>query len=229
MTSFSDLISIILYIFILAITVFIIVYASLQIRNYNDIVTSEIQLSKKTHIIKWIIISILSVILCTFIYNQVFNTLKEDKNNNETKYKRILANLQQALIYTISLNDESSYKTEEDFAHSLIYGYPVNNTYYFEIDNTPELSFTDEETEKYNLQEYKNKPSFTRADGILISVIKFKKGCKNIDTENLLNSDCVLEADVNHFQLPNKNGLDRAYFAIDGIYNTVKTNYEFFE
>lgn len=224
----SNLISIVLYFFIIAITIFILIYASLQIRNFNDIVTTEYTTTRKIQIIKWSIIILLCILVFIFFYKQIFNEQNQDNVSSNNKYKNTLINLQKSLAIKISSNDSDIYNSSEELAQELIFGSSVKQIYYFETETMQASEFTQEKIYKYNLKSFQNNPTILRNDGLLISIIKFNKGCQNIDIDNIENSDCVIEADANNFSPPNIRGQDRALFAINGNYNIIKTDMDFF-
>lgn len=224
----SNLISIVLYFFIMAITIFIIIYASLQIRNYNDIVTTEYTTTKKIQLIKWCIIILLCIWLFFFFYKQIFNEINSNTEISNNKNKMILSNLQKSLAIKISDFDEKIFINKEELIQELIFGSNIKKLYYYETGTIPASKFTQEEINLYNLKEFQNNPTILFNNGILMSIIKFEQGCNNIDTDNIENSDCIIEADANNFSPPNIRGEDRALFAINGNYNIIKTDMDFF-
>ena len=75
----------------------------------------------------------------------------------------------------------------------------------------------------YKLKDFKDKPTLVNYEGVLMSIIKFKNGCKYTNSQFIGKSDCIIEVDLNHYEAPNQIGQDRVLFAIDGKNNTIVT------
>ncbi|MBQ8887206.1 MAG: hypothetical protein IJY61_05840 [Candidatus Gastranaerophilales bacterium] len=184
----------------------------------------------KTKLFKMIIIVIVSILLLAFIYNKIllsfisYNASDIDKEN----YSYAVSDLTDALNLEFAVYGNETYSTAEDLALSLNYRLPIKSLYYIRTKDNEPIAFNSYEIFQYRLKEFQNRPTLIGYDGTLMSIIKFKEGCKYVNSKLIGKSDCIIEVDVNHFLPPNQIGKDRVLFAIDGITNSIKTDNNYF-
>lgn len=130
---------------------------------------------------------------------------------------KIVSILNEATILDYKLENKTNIGSIEDFMNSIIRRTPSVKLYAYYYDGIQTLNFSKSEIKKKNLNEIENKPTifFTNYNS-MFSVIKFKNGCSFYDSENVLNSDCVILIDANGIKPPNVHNADRAYLYIKG-------------
>lgn len=227
---FSELIIFIFSIVILILCVFVAVHATIQIKNSQLMLTKDKSPKHKKKVFKLVNIIVIAVFIFLFMFFKVisnFNSYKASEFEKDN-YSTTIAELNDALNLEFNVYGKDTYSSANDLALSLDFRLPVKNIYYVGSNEEEPMRFESYEILKYNLKEFTNKPTLVTYDGTLMSIIKFKEGCKYINTKYIGKSDCILEVDVNHFEEPNQIGKDRVLFAIDGINNTVKTDSNYF-
>ena len=184
----------------------------------------------KTKVFKTIILIIISILLLAFIYNKAlssFNSYKASDIDKEN-YSYAVSDLTDALNLEFAVYGNETYSTAEDLALSLNYRLPIKTLYYTRTRDNEPVAFSSYEIFQYRLNDFQNRPTLISYDGTLMSIIKFKEGCRYINNKYIGQSDCIIEVDVNHFLPPNQIGKDRILFAIDGITNTIRTDHNYF-
>lgn len=232
MGGLSELVTIIFSVVVLILSIFVIVHATIQIKNSQLMLTKDKEQSssdrKKLHRhINIIIIAIFMFALMFLKVIQNFNSYKASEYEKDN-YAISVSDLNDALNLEFSVYGKDTYSSDKDLALSLDFRLPVKNLYYVATRDEETMQFQSYEILKYRLKEFQNKPTLITYDGILMSIIKFKEGCKYVNTKYIGKSDCIIEVDVNNFDEPNQIGKDRVLFAIDGLNNTVKTDSNFF-
>lgn len=232
MGGLSEIVTIIFSVVILILSIFVIVHATIQVKNSQLMLTKDKKQSPKnkkdTH--KHINIIVIAIFIFALMFLKVvkqFNSYKASELEKDN-YVITVADLNDALNLEFSVYGKDTYSSADDLALSLNFRLPVKNLYYIgdKIEDT--MQFESYEILKYKLKEFQNKPTLVTYDGILMSIIKFKQGCKYVNTKYIGKSDCIIEVDVNHFDEPNQIGKDRVLFAIDGLNNIVKTDSNYF-
>lgn len=228
MIDYTQIMSMVLYFFITIIIVFLLVHSSLQMQNIQIFFTPERIKTDRKKTGRNIIIIVFCLIAFFLIYNQTLDNMSSAQKSKESQYKELLGRMYDSLLLIISINEENSYDSAEKLANTLMLRYPVKKSYYLNLNKYKTYKFTKSEIKKYRLEDFVNKPTIVRYDGILVSIIKYENECNYVNTRYLGNSDCIIEVDINSFKEPNEIGKDRTIFAIDGRHNTIKADKNFF-
>lgn len=230
MGGLNDIIMGTFYVVLLVLCIFVVIHSTIQMKSSMLMIQKDSKSKDKKKLFKIIFIIIISIILLAFIYNkalQSFNSYKASEIDKEN-YTYAVADLTDALNLEFALYGNETYSTAEDLALSLNYRLPIKNIYYIRTKYDEPVSFSPNEIFQYRLNDFKNRPTLVSHDGTLMSIIKFKEGCRYVNSKLIGKSDCIIEVDVNHFLPPNQIGKDRVLFAIDGITNTIKTDHNYF-
>ena len=230
MGGLNDIIMGTFYVVLLVLCIFVVIHSTIQMKSSMLMIQKDSKSKDKKKLFKIIFIIIISIILLAFIYNkalQSFNSYKASEIDKEN-YTYAVADLTDALNLEFALYGNETYSTAEDLALSLNYRLPIKNIYYIRTKYDEPVSFSPNEIFQYRLNDFKNRPTLVSHDGTLLSIIKFKEGCRYVNSKLIGKSDCIIEVDVNHFLPPNQIGKDRVLFAIDGITNTIKTDHNYF-
>ena len=218
------------YIVLFLLCVFVVIHSTLQMKNSSLMLQKDATPKDKKKFLKVILLVILSILLLSFVYSKVlesfnsYNASEIDKEN----YSYAVSDLTDALNLEFALYGNETYSTAEDLALSLNYRLPIKSLYYIRTRYDEPVVFSNYEVFQYRLNEFQNRPTLVSHDGMLMSIIKFKEGCRYINSKLIGKSDCIIEVDVNHFSPPNQIGKDRVLFAIDGITNTIKADHNYF-
>ena len=230
MTNLAEIITNVFYIILLTLCIFIIVHASLQIKNSQYAFTSHSKKQKvdKTKMVKIIIIGIAIFIA---IYFKVINGFSSYQANDSVveSYKNTVEELNYALTLEFSTYKGGSYTSAKKVAKFIELQLPIKNSYYMSSEYGEIEELSKYEILKYKLDDFVNKPTLVTYDGILMSIIKFNKGCEYANKRNIAKSDCIIEIDTNHYDQPNQIGQDRVLMAIDGKTNEIVTDPNFFK
>lgn len=230
MGGLNDIIMGTFYIILLVLCIFVVIHSTLQMKTIMLMLQKDSSQNDKTKLFKMIIIVIVSILLLAFIYNKIllsfisYNASDIDKEN----YSYAVSDLTDALNLEFAVYGNETYSTAEDLALSLNYRLPIKSLYYIRTKDNEPIAFNSYEIFQYRLKEFQNRPTLIGYDGTLMSIIKFKEGCKYVNSKLIGKSDCIIEVDVNHFLPPNQIGKDRVLFAIDGITNSIKTDNNYF-
>lgn len=232
MGGLSGIVTIIFFIVILVLSVFVVVHATIQVKNSQLMLTKNNKQSSfdRKNFHKHINIIIVAIMLFIFMFFRTINHFNSYKASEYEKdnYAITVADLNDALNLEFSVYGKDTYSSADDLALSLNFRLPVKSLYYIGDKLEDTMQFESYEILKYKLKEFQNHPTLVTYDGIMMSIIKFKQGCKYVNTKYIGKSDCIIEVDVNHFDEPNQIGKDRVLFAIDGVNNSVKTDSNFF-
>lgn len=229
MTNLAEIITNVFYIILLTLCVFIVVHASLQIKNSQYAFTSHSKKQKadKKKMIKIIIIGIAIFIAIYFKVISGFSSYKASNSMVES-YKNTIEELNFALTLEFSTYKGGSYSSARKIARFIKSQLPIKSSYYISSEYEEEEQFSKYEILQYKLDDFLNKPTLVTYDGVLMSIIKFNEGCEYTNKRNIAKSDCIIEVDTNHYEKPNQIGQDRVLMAIDGINNTVITDSNFY-
>ena len=228
MINFAELISFFFYIVLLIICIFIVVHASLQIKNSTytfkrDTINNTFNKKKMKKVL------IVAAVMFTVIFFKVatFSLYKTDQYSINN-YKEAVQELNDALSLEFSTAKNKSFNTAEDIALFINKQLPIKAMYYVGSNYEEMEKFSKYEVLQYKLADFEDRPTLTTYDGVLMSVIKFHDGCKYVNKRNIAKSDCLIAVDVNHYAKPNQIGQDRTIFAVDGESYTIKTDPNFF-
>ena len=228
MINFAELISFFFYIVLLIICTFIVVHASLQIKNstYTFKIDEAKSPFNKKKMKKVLIVAVIffAVLFFKIITFSFYKTDQYSINN----YKDTVQELNEALSLEFSAAKNKSFNTAEDIARFIYKQLPVKSMYYVGSNYEEMDKFSKYEIMQYNLSDFEDRPTIVTYDGVLMSVIKFREGCKYVNRRNIAKSDCIIAVDVNHYTKPNQIGQDRTIFAVDGENYTIKTDPNFF-
>ncbi|MBQ4123396.1 hypothetical protein IJD44_06720 [bacterium] len=231
MENLTDIISTIFGIVIIVLSIFVAVHASMQIKVAQIMLTSDKEPEKKKEIFKLVNIVIIAVVLFSFMYFKTIKTFSTYKTTNVEfeHYQTAVSDLNDILNIEFSVYGDSNYTTAEDLAILIYNKLLIKDLYNIYFEDGEINTFSKKEISKYKLEDFKDKPTLTTYDGMLMSIIKFKEGCQYVNPKLIGKSDCIIEVDVNHYAEPNQIGRDRTLFAIDGIHNIVRTDSNFFK
>lgn len=229
MINFTEIITNVFYVILLVLCIFVIVHASLQIKNSQYSYTSH-KTKQKTDKKKMIKIIIIGVVIFLAIYFKVVNNVASYKADESTidTYKNTIEELNYALSLEFSAYKGGTYSSANKLARFIETQLPIKNAYYVEIPNEEKQELSKYEILKYKLNDFVEKPTLVTYDGILMSVIKFNKGCQYVNKRNIAKSDCIIEIDANHYGEPNQIGQDRVLMAINGNNNEIIVDSNFF-
>ena len=218
------------YIILFVLCVFVVLHSTLQMKNSMLMVQKDASPKDRKQFFKIIIMVVVSILLLSFVYTKVLQTLNSYTASDLDKesYSYAVADLTDALNLEFAVYGNETYSTAEDLALSLNYRLPIKTVYYTKTKDSEPIAFSSYEILKYRLNEFQNRPTLISYDRTLMSIIKFKEGCKYVNSKFIGKSDCIIEVDVNHYEEPNQIGKDRVLFAIDGITNTIKTDNNYF-
>ncbi len=155
--------------------------------------------------------------------------------------KKAFSSANQALKYNKEREGNNNYDNLDDFARIFAKSMPVIDVKYLDVTLKRRQNFNDKtlidtkiytkdnnyspkEIKDYNLKDYENKPIITTADGMLYIFTKFEKGCNKVDIEEVENSSCLIDVDVNGIKKHNRkkfdpkkpDATDRYTFIVDG-------------
>lgn len=231
MINFTDLMGIAFFLVLLVLCLFVVVHTVLQINTcqYNTFSTGSGKNKKEQN--KMYKILIIGVALFVCILFKIMSNATAYKANTEAvdTYKDTVAELSVALSLGFSnQDDEDLYSSAQKLAKLINSQLPIMESYYLESQYNPYNEFAKTEIYQFNLNDFVNKPTLVTYDGILMSVIKFKEGCKYTNKTFIGKSDCLIEVDINHYNKPNQIGQDRTLLAIDGKRNKIIADKNFF-
>lgn len=219
-----------LYVILLVICVFITVHASLQIKNNQFSYTSKnVKTKKDLKKMKKIIVIAISIALC--IYFKILNNISSFNANTSVieNYKTVIEELNYSLSLEFVTYKGGTYSSAQKIASFIENQLPIKSSYYFSSSYGDFDEISKYEILKYKLDDFVGKPTLVTYDGILISIIKFNKGCEYTNKRNIAKSDCIIEVDVNHYEEPNQIGQDRVLMAINGNTNEIIADTNFFK
>ena len=155
--------------------------------------------------------------------------------------KKAFSSANQALKYNKEREGSNNYDNIDDFARIFAKSMSVIDVKYLDVTlknrqnyngrtlidtkiYTKDNKFSSKEIKNYNLKEYEGKPILIIADGMLYMFTKFEKGCNKVDIEEVENSSCLIDVDVNgikkhnrkKFDPKNPNATDRYTIIVDG-------------
>lgn len=230
MTNLTEIITNVFYIVLLVLCIFIVVHASLQIKNSQYAFTSHTK-KRKSDKKKLVKIIVIAIAISFAIYFKIISGFSSYKANNSIieSYKNTVEELNFALNLEFSSYKNGTYTSARKVARFIESQLPIKSSYYIssEYEETEQLSKY--EILQYKLNDFVDKPTLVTYDGILLSIIKFNKGCEYVNKRNIAKSDCIIEVDTNHYEKPNQIGQDRVLMAIDGKNNTVITDSNFYK
>ena len=231
MTNFADLITIFFFAVLLVLCIFVVVHATLQIKNcqYNTFSTSPVENKKNKN--KMIKILVIGLILFACILFKIMTNISSFKASEDIidNYKNTTTELNMALSLEFSTYKDCSYSSAEKLAKFIYTQLPIMDTFYLKTRYTTNNEFSKNEIYQFNLKDFVDKPTLLTYDGILMSIIKFKEGCNYVNKAFLGKSDCLIEVDANNYNKPNQIGQDRTLFAIDGKNNKIIADRNFLE
>lgn len=229
MINFTELLTTAFYVVLLIICVFIVVHAALQIKNNQYTFKIEPNKKKKNDN-KMIKIIVIGLVLFSAIFFKILNSASSFKASASVidNYQETVEQLDAALSLEFSAYKGGTYTSASKLAHFMNRQLPIKSAYYLFDAYGDVESFSKYEIMKFKLDEFENNPTLITYDGVLMSIIKFKEGCKYINKKIIGKSDCIIEIDVNNFAEPNQIGQDRTLFAIDGENNSIYADYNFF-
>ena len=205
-------------------------HATLQINNNQVLFSTSKADSKKnkSRTIKTIIVAL--ALFCCLAYKIVASIYAYNASDTVIdSYKDTTTELNMALSLEFSTYKGGTYTSAQKIAKFLNNQLPIMKHYYLKNKRGGFNNFSNQEIYKYKLQDFVNKPTLVTYDGLLMSIIKFKEGCKYVNKAFIGQSDCLIEIDVNYFDKPNQIGQDRTLFAINGNNNTIITDPNFFK
>ena len=229
MKNFSDLITIFFFAVLLVLCIFVIVHATLQIKNSQySFSTANTYANPKKAKNKMLKIIIIALVISIGLFLKIVNNVSSYNANDNiiNSYKDTIAELDLALSLEFSTYKNGSYSSAEKVAKFINNQLPIMDAYYLHTQNHSYNEFSRYEIYQHKLDDFVNKPTLATYDGILMSIIKFKEGCNYINKTFIGKSDCLIE--VNHFEKPNQIGADRTLFAIDGKNNRIIADANFF-
>ena len=230
MKNYTDLITIFFFAVLFVLCIFVIVHATLQIKNnsYNTFSTSPVEKRKnKKKLIKVVIVGLL--LSCGIFYKLMNNVSSYNATDDMVNsYKDTIVELDIALSLDFKSYKKGTYSSAEKVAKFINTKLPVKDLLYVKTPNDIYKEFLASDIYKFNLNDFVNHPTLVTYDKILMSIIKFKDGCQYVNKAFLGTSDCIIEIDVNHFDKPNQIGQDRTLFAIDGKNNRIVADSNFF-
>ena len=230
MINLVEMITNVFYILLLVLCIFVVVHASLQIKNsqYSFISHSKKQKTDKKKMVKIIVIGIA---ISLAIYFKIISGFSSYKANDSTieSYKNTVEELNFALSLEFSTYRNGTYTSAKKVARFIESQLPIKNSYYMSSEYEEAEQLSKYEILQYKLDDFVNKPTLVTYDGVLMSIIKFNEGCEYINKRNIAKSDCIIEVDTNHYEKPNQIGQDRVLMAIDGNTNEIVTDPSFFK
>lgn len=230
MKNYADLITIFFFAVLLVLCIFVIVHTTMQIKNnsYNTFGTSPVESKKnKKKLIKIVIVGLL--LSCGIFYKLMNNVSSYNATEDMIdSYKDTIIELDIALSLDFKNYKKGTYSSAEKVAKFINSKLPVKDLLYVKTTDNIYKEFLASDIYKFNLNDFVNNPTLVTYDKILMSIIKFKDGCKYVNKAFLGTSDCLIEIDVNHFDKPNQIGQDRTLFAIDGKNNRIIADVNFF-
>ena len=220
----SEIITTSFYIVLLIICLFIVIFATLQLKN-NQYTAENIsnRSNKDNQKSKTKKILTIAIILSIAIYFKCINGVSSYKASQLDKdnYSTTIAEIKDALALEFKIYGKETYSNANDMALSLNYRLPIKQMYYVTTRNEDPMTFSNYEILNYRLNDFKNNPTLVNYEGVMMSIIKFQNNCKYTNSQYIGKSDCIIEVDINHYEPPNQIGQDRILFAIDGKNNTV--------
>lgn len=224
---FSEIITTSFYATLAFICLFIIVMATLQLKN-NQFTSENVSNKKsksnntKSKMTKILVIAIALLIAIYFKFITGVSSYKASQIEKDN-YSITIAEIKDALALEFKIYGKDTYSNANDMALSLNYRLPIKQMYYVATKYEEPMPFSNYEIINYRLNDFKNKPTLVNYEGVMMSIIKFQNNCKYTNSQYIGKSDCIIEIDVNHYEEPNQIGQDRVLFAIDGKNNTVVT------
>lgn len=223
---FVTIISNSFYIILLIICVFVILYATLQLKNNQFISENAVNKNNKGNTkSKTIKILIIAIVLFVAIYFKSINGFSTYKASQIEKdnYAVTMAEIKDALSLEFKAYGKDTYSNANDMALSLNYRLPIKQMYYTSTRYEDPETFSNYEILNYRLHDFKGNPTLVNYEGVMMSIIKFQNSCNYVNKQFIGKSDCIIEVDLNHYEAPNQIGQDRVLFAIDGKNNTIVT------
>ena len=137
--------------------------------------------------------------------------------NTRTDYKRAINWANMVLEREAALNEKVDYNSEQELAKIFIDGMKAEKVYNVDIGYL--------KPKKQGLpKEYAEMPAWETPDYKLFVIRKFEKGCKTVNNDNyndIEQSSCIIEVDVNASHSPNRLQKDRFKLIVDGNRNHV--------
>ena len=230
MVDIQNLILVFFFGIMLVICLFVVVHATLQISN-NQVMLGSNKIKDKSSRAKMIKIIIVGIALFSGLAFKIVDSIYAFNASDTViqSYKETTTELNMALSLEFSTYKGGTYTSAQKIAAFLNKQLPIMKHYYLKNRRGGYYKFSDDEISRYKLQDFVNKPTLVTYDGLLMSMIKFKEGCKYVNKAFIGNSDCLIEIDVNYFDKPNQIGQDRTLFAINGNNNTIISDPNFFK
>ena len=231
MKSYTDLITIFFFAVLLVLCIFVIVHATMQIKNnsYNTFSTSPVGEKKsKKKLIKVVIVGLL--LFCGIFYKLMNNVSSYNATDDMiNSYKNIITEIDIILSLDFKDYQKSGYTSADRIAGFINSRLPAKSMLYVKTTNGLYKEFIERDIMKFKLHDFVNNPTIVTYDRLILSIIKFKNGCQYSNKAFIGTSDCLIEVDVNHFDSPNQIGQDRTLFAIDGKNNRIIADTNFFD
>lgn len=147
---------------------------------------------------------------------------KKEKNipvdTIETRYEKLHNYIS---TFNSAQNELSTVKNYTDLTNIIQNKFPTEATVNFTDHDIIKVTFSHGEKLEYNLLDYDIYPMMLLLDGSMFIIINYENGCKKVDKNTPMNSDCVFLVDVNGVNPPNmRNGeieqTDRYEMIFDG-------------
>ena len=230
MKNYTDLIMIFFFAVLLVLCLFVVVHATIQIKNnsHNTFNTSAVESKKgKKRLIQIVVVGFL---LFCGIFFRLMNNISSYKATDDmiNSYKEIITEIDIMLSLDFKDYKKGTYTSAEKIAKFINSKLPAKDLLYVKTANHVYKEFLESDIRRFNLSDFVNNPTIVTYDRLLMSIIKFQNGCKYANKTFIGASDCLIEVDVNHFDSPNQIGQDRTLFAIDGKNNKIIANSNFF-
>jgi hypothetical protein len=134
--------------------------------------------------------------------------------NPRTDYKRAINWANMVLERENALNGKIDYISEQELAKIFIDGMKAEKVYNVNIEYL--------KPKKQGLpKEYAGMPAWETPDYKLFVIRKFEKGCNTVNNDDVEQSSCIIEVDVNASHSPNLPQKDRFKLIVDGNRNHV--------
>ena len=223
MKNYTDLITIFFFAVLLVLCIFVIVHATIQMKNnsYNTFCTSPVD--KRNNKKKLINVVIVGFLLFCGIFFKLMNNISAYNATEDiiNSYRDTITELDIVLSLDFKDYKKGTYSSDEKIAKFINSKLPAKDLLYVKTNNSIYKEFLEKDIMEFNLHDFVNHPTIVTYDKILMSIVKFKEGCKYVNKAFLGTSDCIIEIDVNYFDRPNQIGQDRTLFAIDGNNNKI--------
>ncbi len=229
MAEISNIIVVFFYIVLLIVSIFVVVHATLQIKNASVVLKAEKKEKAKIDKVKLRKIFIVALGMFIAIFFKVWNILSapSEVHTKASQYHSAAEEL--ALNIEYAILKHGKFNSANDMARHINLHMPIKSMYYVDDYYGDSEIIPKSEIVKFKLEDFEYNPTLITYSGEIMSIIKFKEGCQYIGKSNIAHSDCLIEVDLNNYSNPNQIGQDRTLFAIDGNHDTVKTDADFFK